>query len=266
MSFGSGVWGGGGSGSGSAGVALSTLLAPALRKAGIKKLPGGDPSGDATSELIPELNRMMASFNLDGHKVNVIAIIEYAMTAGQKIYTIGPGGDLAGVRPNYIKTANIIFPTDPQVRQQVYVTSDARDWASLQVQDIPGAPSWALYYDQGYDANGLGKIYVYPQPPADYILELYQWIRFTTTFSGLDDLVVLPDGYEEVIVNNLAIRAASLYPLESKLDPLTIGLARAALKAVRTIAQKPASVTNDSTAAFGGGSSEPYPWLSGGIR
>lgn len=265
MSFGTSLWDGDTANPTSVGVALSGLLNAALRKAGITKRPGITPGVDETDELIAELNRMLGHYNLDGHRIYSSAIVQYSLTASQKVYTIGPGGDMDGVRPNWIASADIIFPTTPQIRYTVRVTTDVLEWESLTVQDIPGAPTWFLYYDRNYDANGLASIYIFPQPPAGYLIELSQWLRLTTTFASISDLVVLPDGYEDLIVNNLAVRAASLYPLEAKIDPLTVILARETLQAVITLNTTMPRIGTEPGLARGD-RSEPYPWLTGGIR
>ena len=48
---------------------LLDIIKPALRRAGITQLPGIIPSTDQSSELIPEVNRLLSSASLDGHKI-----------------------------------------------------------------------------------------------------------------------------------------------------------------------------------------------------
>lgn len=68
---------------------LGDLLKPMLRRAGITQLPGITPSVDQYGELIPEVNRMLSAFNLDGHKIFTASIDRYRLVANQQAYFIG---------------------------------------------------------------------------------------------------------------------------------------------------------------------------------
>jgi hypothetical protein len=262
--FGSGLWGSGNSGSGNSGVSVQSLVMPALRIAGITKRPGITPNIDQMNEAIPALNRMLGSWNCDGHKIYTASIDAYPLTNGQKIYTIGLGGDFDNPRPLYIKDANILFPTSPVVRQPVDILDDD-EWASIEIQDIPGAPPLALYYDGGLDSSGLGKIYVYFQPPDGYSLELYTWTALKTDFSAPTDVALFPPGYEHALVLNLAVHLASMYPEDSRMLPTVPGQAALAMQQVMTLnTNSPKIGTEPGMSPDYNG--EAYPWLTGGIR
>ncbi len=193
---------------------LLDIIKPALRMAGISKRPGIGPGIDQTDELIPAANRMLASWSADGAKIFTTAIDQYDLNPGQKIFSIGPGGDFNAARPNSIREANFLFPTGPVVRRPIQILDDDQ-WSKIAVQDIAGAPPWFLYFDGGFDANGRGKIYIVGQPPAGYKLELYTWQALKSDFTATTDAVIFPDGYAEALTTNLALKAALLYPLES---------------------------------------------------
>ncbi len=212
---------------------LSDLLKPALRIAGITSLPGTTPSVDQYGELIPACNRMMSSYNLDGHKIFTTQIDVYPLVSGKKIYTIGPGGDFNNTRPLWIKDANFLFPGIPTIRRHIHIADD-HEWSRIVLQDIPGSLPYVLYYDFAYNA-GLGGIYLKGQPSSDYSLELFTWQQLPSGFVATTDIVVLPPGYEEMIVTNLALVAASLYPREALLSPEARPNAARALAAVRTM-------------------------------
>ncbi len=229
---------------------LSDLLKPALRIAGITTLPGTTPSIDQFGELIPACNRMMGSFNLDGHKIFTTRIDVYPLVRGKKTYTIGPGGDFDGPRPLWIKDANFLFPGNPTIRRHIHIADD-HEWSRIVLQDIPGSLPYILYYDFAFNA-GLGGIYLKGQPTDGYSLELFTWQQLPSGFVATTDVVILPDGYEELIVTNLALVAASLYPREAMLSPLAPQNAARALSAVRTMNSR--SPKMRSEAAHLGGS------------
>lgn len=242
------------SGTGTAGTVLSVLLDAALRIAGLLSRPGWSHSDDQYNELVPATNRLLSSWSCDQHKVYNTAIEEFNLVAGQKIYTIGPGGDLDTDRPLFVAGANVIFPTTPQVRRGVRILTDA-EWRRISVQDVSGAPPYELYFDGSIDANGRGNVYLRFQPPAGYILELYTWQRLAAAFTDKTDVAVFPDGYEEAIVYHMAIRAASLNPREAMLAPDAHDLAAKALNTLMAFNAKSPRMSCDP--AFGGGDGDP---------
>ncbi len=213
---------------------LVDIIKPALRMAGITKRPGIGPGPDQTDELIPAANRMLASWNCDGHKIFTTSIDEYDLVGGQKIYSIGPSGDFNAPRPIHISEANFLFPTDPVLRRPIKILDDD-EWSRIAVQDIASAPTWYLYYDGGFDALGRAKIYIVGQPPAGYKLELYTWQALKADFTATSDAVILPPGYEEALTTNLAIKAALLYPLESVVARNALAMAELRIEAKKAL-------------------------------
>jgi len=213
---------------------LSELLRPALRMAGITQRPGIIPSTDQYAELIPEVNRMLQSWNCDGQKIFATSIVAYELVSAQKIYTIGPGGDFNAVRPMFIKDANLIFPTSPELRTPLKIL-DEHEWSLIRMQDIGNSLPWCIFYNPTYGPSGQGTIYLAFQPPEGYQLELYTWTPLGASFTAITDLVILPDGYNDAIVSNLAIRAATLYPTMATVGPDLRKLAANALDRLQTL-------------------------------
>ncbi len=200
-----------------------------LRIAGITTLPMTTPNVDQYNELIPMVNRMLSSWNCDGHKIFTTSIEDFPLNEGQKIYTIGPGGDFDTDRPIYIKYADILFPTDPIYRRRMYIMNDD-EWSQVGIQEIGGAPPFALYYDGGMSDLGQAQIYIYFQPPAGYTLELYTWKQLKTSFTSPDDVAIFPPGYEHAITWNGGVQIAGMYPLEARLSPVAPKTAADALQ------------------------------------
>ncbi len=193
---------------------LADLLRPALRRAGITKLPGIIPSPDQYAELVPETNRLLNMHNCNGHVIFNTKIEAFDLTSGQKQYSIGPGGDFNTARPIYIRDANFIFPGSPEIRIPVDIIDDD-EFSKIMMQDIQGAPPWWLYYDGSNDANGRGQIFIIGQPPSGYQLEFYSWQALAASFTATTDAVTWPPGYEFFLEANLALCACALYPEQS---------------------------------------------------
>lgn len=213
---------------------LAGIIRPALRAAGITKRPGIGPSPDQYNELIPEVNQLLQSWNCNGQMIFATKIEEFELVSGQKIYTIGPGGDFDTVRPQFIKDVNLIFPTNPQLRTPIKIL-DEHEWSLISIQDIGNALPWGIFYNPTYGSTGRGTIYLAFQPPEGYSIELYTWSLLGAAFVSINDLVILPDGYEDAIKWNLALRVASLYPWEAKISPEVTRLASQSLNRLKVL-------------------------------
>jgi hypothetical protein len=208
------------------------LLYPALRKAGITLGPQRTPSIAQFQDAIDELNRLVGSLNCD--RLNIYSITEYQFPlSGAKSYTMGqdPTGaitaDFPGPWPIAIDRANIIYST-PQIRRPLAIVTDLQ-WARIRVQDIPNTIPNTLYNDRAYP---LANLYLYPQPLPGYILELYIW-QLVPAFSALTDVVVLPPGYEDALVLNLAVRLGPHF--QRAVDPDVRNDAQKALMRIESI-------------------------------
>lgn len=198
-----------------------------LRRAGITQLPGIEPSPDQYGELIPEINRMMARFNLDGHKIFTTSIDRYTLAANQQTYLIGPdaladGAALIPVipgfnapRPIFIYRANIIIVgSSPEIHLPLKILTDD-EWAAKTIPALQASWSWELY-NNGDAPNS--KLYLYGIPGEANDLELFTWQSLQHEFTSEDNAVILPQGYEDMIVTQGALRARALHPYDSKLS------------------------------------------------
>lgn len=264
------LWGSGGSGSTTnppAGTTLiSRLIYAALRRARVVLAPGRTPSNDQYAELLDEVNRMIGTWNCERPRIYTTTISDPLPLDGSKTYTIGidPAGqataDFSIARPQEIVKANLLFPSEPTVRRDIHLLTD-QEWGNIVVQDIPNAPMFSLYNDGGYPFSTL---YCWPQSPAGYSLELFYW-QAIPKFTSLDDAVTLPDGYEDAIVLNLAVRADQMaWPVKEPMNP---SVRQDALRALAAIASKnaapPPKVSSCAPSGYSGSRRGDFNWLSG---
>lgn len=241
------------------------IIDPALRIAGLTKGPGIIPDTDIRSELIPAVNRLLGSWNCDGHKIFDTKIEAFDLVADQISYTIGPSGNFNTARPLCIDDANFIYPTNPEVRNPIRIW-DSHQWSMQSLQAFSGAPPWGLYYDTGYSGStGLGTIYIMGQPPDGYQLELFTWTALKTDFTAASDAFFFPPGYEKAVIDALAIEAARLSP-----DYATINWVIAQQEAMRSLkalkilnSECPPLVTEAGGISAPAYQGFPYPWLLG---
>ncbi len=88
-------------------------------------------------------------------------------------------------------------------------------------------PSY-IFYDSAYP---VGYVYPWPIPQAN-LYEVHITVKETLTqFATLNQEILLPNEYYAALLYNLAVRLRSAYQLPP--DPVTIGLAKAALAIIR---------------------------------
>lgn len=196
---------------------LSDILKPALRRAGITSLPGITPSSPQYTELMNETNRMLGSWNLDGHKIYTTSIDRYALTPQQTTYFIGPTGDFVAPRPLFIRAANlVVVSSSPELHIPMKIVDDM-DWSEQVITELAVPWPWKLYNDGSFPDS---KLYLYGFPTEANDLELYTWLALKTDFTDVTDAADFPPGYEDALVTNLAVRAVALYPKDTPLNAI----------------------------------------------
>lgn len=244
---------------------LLDLLKPALRLAGITERPGRGPSPDQTTEAIGVVNRMLASWSCNRLDIFKTSIDRYALSPIQTTYFIGPNGDFDAPRPIHIERANVVLlNTFPELHYHVHIL-DVDEWAAKTIPELMGG-AWPYDLYDDYDVPD-SKLYLYPltAQPAD--LELFTWQELKHDFAALTDAVVLPTGYEEAIVLNLAVKIAAYYPKQATLDPDVRRQAGLALAAIESRNAPVPKMTSD-TIGLGRGprtAGDSNWWRSGGI-
>lgn len=190
------------------------LLYPALRKAGVTLGPQRTPSPAQFQDAVEELNRLLGSLNCDPLWIYGQDILSFPLVSGKKIYTIGidPTGNLPA--------ADFPVPVPKGITEAVYVSTISNTlryplailtpqvWSMIRLQDVGNTIPEGIYFDRGYP---IANIYFYGQP-AGGNLELYVW-HLIPGVASVSDVVVIPPGYEDAIVLNLAVRLAPHFQL-----------------------------------------------------
>jgi len=164
--------------------------------------PGQSGNADENTAALAALNAMLDAWNAQRLAVYSIRQDTYTLVPGQQSYTIGPGGQFNGERPVRIERANLILPDE--LRSPLELIS-ADKWAALSLRGLTSSSPTRLYYDRGAP---LGTLYFWPAPTGGgQQVELFGW-RKLARFAALNDPAQFPEGYEEAIQYNLALRLA----------------------------------------------------------
>lgn len=216
-------------------------------------MPGETVSANDRTFALGVLNRMLSSWAQRAILCPVIARERFDLVANKggedDPYTIGPGGDFDTERPPNQKSlvsANLILTaSSPEVRVPLGIyTDDAYD--ANQIPGMSNSQPTGIYYNPTY-AGGLGSIYLWPVPDnSTNDLELFlqkYLVQFANTSTSYD----MPDGWDDALVYQLAMRLAGPYGKQMAASDTQIAIE--ALRVVKRSNEKITDVMNDATFA-----------------
>lgn len=187
-------------------------------------------SGSDLALGLRRLNAMLSGWRAERLTIPVVTRTAYNLVDGTATYTIGSGGTFNQDRPEKIEAASIILDPslDPALEIPIGGGMPHAEWYGIPDKDIEGVPR-ALYYEPLYTAS-LGRVNLYPVPDSStYDLVLYTPTPLAAFADGTTSYV-LPSGYEETIVAQLALRLAPAFGASPSVD-----LARRAEAGLRRI-------------------------------
>ncbi len=188
----------------------NTIITNAYNMVGLID-PEETPSAAMAQSGLYWLNLMLGSWSLQDLTKPFNNREVFALTAnkgGPSLpYTIGPGGDFNTTRPASLTGAGLILgSSSPLIEMpRALLTDDA--WQQIQVKDLSNALFTDVYYNPTF-AGGLGTINLWPVPnTAANSLVIYRDQQLALTMT-LTSTYELPEGSDEPITTNLAMRLA----------------------------------------------------------
>lgn len=196
-------------------------------------------SGEDAARCFRVLNRMLSAWQTEDLMVYTVDRTAFNLVAGQQSYTIGVGGNFNttyAVRPGQIDMASVIVSG---VEIPIQVMNDEQ-WRDVTLKSVSSTFPLQMWSNGDYPLNTL---YFWPIPAAVNSVVLYLWGQ-TVEFASVDTTVSMPQGYEEALVMNLAIRLASGYGTQP--SPATVELARASKARIKRMNWQPTYRSVDS--------------------
>lgn len=169
------------------------------------------PSAAESADGLTALNRMLDTWWIDRLAVFQVQQENFALVVGASSRTIGVGGNFNTTWP--LKIVEGCFVRRSGVDYPVTVIDDRVQYDKIRVKSNSGMPM-ALFYDRAYP---LGTIYFYYTPDVADTIYLNSWKRLQT-LAALVTPVVLPPGYEQLIVDGLAIKLCPEFGLAAPKD------------------------------------------------
>ncbi len=169
-----------------------------------------------------------------------------------------PNFATATQRPARIENANIILNNvTPHVKCALRLR-DADWWAANSVPQVPSALPTDLYYSPEWPN---GKLFLWPEPTTNYLLELEVWINLAD-IASLTYPFFLPQGYRDAVTYTLAESLCPSYGRQ--LDPTLAAAGQRARAAIRKLnSASPTISTADPGIPRGNRGRNYFNWLNG---
>lgn len=213
-------------------------------------LPGETPGAADMEYARGAANRMLSGWGQRQAFIPFVARERFDLVANQggptNPYTIGEGGDFDTERPsnqNSLTAANLILTaTSPEVRVPLGIYTD-QAYDANKLPGMTNSQPTALYFNPTY-ASGFGSIYLWPVPSVSTNdLELFLQ-KSLTQFADISTDYDLPDGAEDVITYQLALRLQT--PYGKQLDQEGRRLAAEVLGVFKRSNAKMSDLANDA--------------------
>lgn len=169
---------------------------------------GEDPSADQLQDAISDLSLMLDTWSTERLFISKIAQEAFNLNIAQQIYTMGPGGDFDTARPLFIESCaiRVQYGTPEQVDIPCPMMN-ADEWADLSVKNTQGVFPTRMW--PNFDST-LIELNFWPIPTTVQQVYLSSW-KPLANLNQADMDVLLPPGFPETIIYNLALRLCPSY-------------------------------------------------------
>lgn len=214
------------------------ILTDALLQIGM--LDPTEPIGaDAAASALRELNRMVSSWANEELMIYTVDRQTFALVGGQQSYTIGVGGNFNTAYPVRPSQINLVSVLVNGVEIPIDILNDEQ-WRDISVKTTSSTFPLQMWANGNHPLNTL---YFWPIPTAANSLIMSVWGQITA-FPDVNTVVTLPQGYEDALVQNLAIRLCPSYGVQP--SPVTGILANSSKTRIKAINWEPTYRTVDS--------------------
>lgn len=208
----------------------------------------------------------MAVFNtmLDGWAAQRLAIYVserkvYSLVPNQggpdNPYTLGPGGDFDQVRPMFIDRASIIDNSNSSQPLELAIQIlSQQEWQAIPVKKVYSTLPQSVYLEPTYP---LINVYIYTIPQVSYVDLVLYLPRAVSQVTALTDDVLLPPGYQEAMIYNLALRIAP--QMGRPIDAWLVSEARNKMAVVKSTNIDMTELTMDRLSFL---NRNPYNWIT----
>lgn len=186
------------------------MISAALKKLGVFA-SGETIDAASAADSLKALNDMLDSWSNEALACFAIQEQSVTLVAGKSSYTIGPGGDVNGIRPlRLIEGPGAAYLLDTNENRYPVSVVPRDKWNEIWniVSTTSNLPD-TLFYDPQFP---LGTINIYPAFNGTLGVALYfDSYAQLSGFAGLTTAVSLPPGYVKAVQDNLALELAPYF-------------------------------------------------------
>lgn len=196
-----------------------SLLNSAVERLG-RLYPGESLSSSEQTDFLTVANSMVDNWSLERLNIPVVVVASAALVSGTAAYTLGPGGTFGSTRFLRLDSAGILLPSaaiaGTYIRVPVEIVSQQKFQAFPEKTALAQIPEM-FYYDYQFP-TATGTLAPTPNFTGTATkLELAGW-QALANFPDLVTTVNTPQGYDEALITNLAIRLAPLLSVSASAE------------------------------------------------
>lgn len=179
---------------------VGELLKSSLRLIGAIAT-GETPSNDEMKDALSALNLMLDAWSIKRGMIYVTTLENFNLVAGTASYTIGSSGTFDTTKPVKVLSA---YTRDSDGNDSPLEVYTERERYNAHTDKTLSRRPDELFYQP---SHALAYLYAYPVPDEAYTLYI-ESLKPLSSLSGYTTEISLPDGYENALVYNLAVRLA----------------------------------------------------------
>lgn len=189
-------------------------------------------------------NRMLSSWSTEGLMIYATVREEFSLVSGTQSYALGSGATFDTSRPVRIDRATIEIQSTSPVTETPLEIITVREWAEIANKDLTSDIPTHLYPEGTYPNETLN---LWPKPSATNKIVLYSW-KPLTQIASISTSISMPNGYEEALVYNGALRLAPEYG--KTLTPEIVGIAGESKANIKRLNHRPRYLKVDPALMF----------------
>lgn len=196
--------------------------------------------GQQADDALYLLRALIDRWNATDTMLFTQEIVTKQLTAGQQVYTVGPGANIdLTQRPTKLQAAFLRDTSNsPNIDRKMWILGPT-EWGSVISKGVTSTIPYYVYYDANWPTANL---YVWPTPSASYTIVLH-FFKPLDSFISLDDTENLPPAYRAALYWNLALWLAPQYGFEP--SQITVQQAAASLLAIEQSSFQPERMNFD---------------------
>lgn len=231
-------------------ITVRNLIKAALRRINVIQ-ENEDPSGDSLSDSFERFNDWVDSV-CGNERLTIYTVTRttWTLVPSQSVYTIGLGGDVNIVRPQFINQVNWINAnlSVPFEQQLTLLTEDAE--ASLALKSLTSTYPFYAYYNPTY-TGALGSLTLWPTVTGTGLQGALYYPQQVNRFNTVNDTIALPPGYNRFMRDSLAIELFPEFREGQQMDPLLMQSASEAKANLKRINNRLMDLQTDPQLLFG---------------